>query len=353
MAAQDISTLGTQPIKFPTIDNNSDLSSAIASIRALQESGKSANEMALEGQYAERTKELEGLYAKAGEIGNRETQLRQEQDISGLTSQLQDVRSQIAAKQGALGLGKIQLEKTTRPLEAVRGEQELLDRQATAELTALSAREAALTGNIGLANDLITKTLQLEYKPIEDKINATLKVLDINKDLLSGEQKKRADALTIILNQQKQNLDEQKSLQSKVIARSFQYPDAGILPTDSIEVANAKVLASPSYKTQRQKELQNSTGMKNDKLTLEERKSIYPNLPLSLVGRDEKTVISELEGNEPTNWYYEMLGINTSLPITPVARFTIKPQWETFRKSVLDTMNKQTIKRTNIDEGGA
>ena len=54
------------------------------------------------------------------------------------------------------------------------------------------------------------RAVKLKYEPIETDINNKLKLIDLNKDNLTKEQKKQADILTTSLNLYKDNLDAQK-----------------------------------------------------------------------------------------------------------------------------------------------
>lgn len=80
---------------------------------------------------------------------------------------------------------------------------------------------------------------------------------------------------------------------------------------------------------------------KVDQLTLDERKKLYPTLPLSLVGKSEQAVLSDLENGTIPQWYREMK--RGDLPATPVIS---QQEWDAFRKAALETMKAQTQKGT-------
>lgn len=86
------------------------------------------------------------------------------------------------------------------------------------------------------------------------------------------------------------------------------------------------------------------TGLKGggeDKLTLQEQKSQYPDLPISLVGQDEAEVISQLKSSTVPDWYFDLKGIE------PQSSPKLTEEWNIYRKQVLDTMTGQVQKSSS------
>jgi len=79
---------------------------------------------------------------------------------------------------------------------------------------------------------------------------------------------------------------------------------------------------------------------KVDTLTADEWRKLYPDLPPSLIGTDEKQVISDLNSPIPPQWFYDLFGITASSVAT-------KERWDDFREKVLGEMREQSQKKTS------
>lgn len=78
-----------------------------------------------------------------------------------------------------------------------------------------------------------------------------------------------------------------------------------------------------------------------DILTLQDRKKLYPSLPLSLVGRSEQRVIADLESINPPDWYRPLIESKLGRAVDDNE---VAAQWGPFRTAALNEMKAQVQK---------
>lgn len=115
-----------------------------------------------------------------------------------------------------------------------QGEQAAIQRQKAVEIGALSVRQAAMVGNLDLMNQRLEKTVELQFKPIENKIQQTLQFLDLNYQDMNAAEKRQADTLQTALAFQQQALQQQKedrsnALMAGVNTKFFKYPGSDLV----------------------------------------------------------------------------------------------------------------------------
>lgn len=148
--------------------------------------------------------------------GKQTAQLKAEETVGvpGLRTQLQDAMNQLQALQKeavAIPL-QIQEEFTGRgvtkggiaPVEAGRL------RQNAIKALSISAAAQTFQGNLSLAQQQVDRAIDIEFGNIESQIKFLGLALDINRERLSREDQKRADARKIILQERQRILDERK-----------------------------------------------------------------------------------------------------------------------------------------------
>lgn len=91
-----------------------------------------------------------------------------------------------------------------------QGEQAAIQRQKAVEIGALSVRQAAMAGNLDLANQRAAKLTEFQFKPIENRINKTLKFLDLNYQDMTAAERRQADTLSQGLKFQVAAIEQQK-----------------------------------------------------------------------------------------------------------------------------------------------
>lgn len=123
-----------------------------------------------------------------------------------------------------------------------------------AKIGVATAQAQALMGNITLATNTANQAVDAKYGPIEQEIAIRQQQLALLQPTLDAEEKKQAAAQTAYLQQQQQQIQDQKDAekqtQTQVLQWMDQYKDAGIALTDTLQQAQAKILASKSYQTE-------------------------------------------------------------------------------------------------------
>lgn len=154
---------------------------------------------------------LETLFTKEGTKSDRFTSLNNQFNVPGMVNQLNDLNLQIAQRKNFFTQQSQTAEGKAIPTPFIVGEQTQIQRQSAIELGALASVAQAIQGNINLANDTIDRTLKMEFEPVENEINRTKTLLDLNYQDLSREDKKRADLTSNLLEKQQKQVDELKS----------------------------------------------------------------------------------------------------------------------------------------------
>lgn len=136
-------------------------------------------------------------------------------EVPQFQKQLRDITSQLTALQREAKAIPLQTQEEARargitaaglaPITTAR-----LRRNAIKSL-GLSAIANVLQGNLASANDQVNRAIEAEFGGIESEIDFIRTALEINRDILSREDKKRADALMIRLDERERLLSEEKA----------------------------------------------------------------------------------------------------------------------------------------------
>ena len=126
------------------------------------------------------------------------------QELTGRLTQLQNeaLAIPLQIQEESVGLGR-----TTGGVEPIQTAR--LRQNAIQSLT-IGAQAQALQGNIALAQQQVNRAVDLEFKPIEDRLDFLKTAYTLNKDILDREDKKRSEQLQIQLDERARILNEQK-----------------------------------------------------------------------------------------------------------------------------------------------
>lgn len=127
----------------------------------------------------------------------------QQQDLNNVMAQINTLNQDALAEQIKIEGKPIASEFASRQIGAV-------ERARTVKVLGLSAVASALQGNIALARDYATKSVDAQFKPMEDELATLQQQLEFNKDNFTRAEKARADKLSIALDERKRLLDEEK-----------------------------------------------------------------------------------------------------------------------------------------------
>lgn len=164
---------------------------------------QNAAEQAAQGSTDVATQRLQELYAKEGTKSAEQTSLEASQGLPDLTSSRNEIRKQIMALNDSAFNAKNVSENRLAPTFAITGEQAAIDRQTAVRTYGLSAADSALTGDIALANDYVTKALAAEFDPITQQIDYYTNVaLPAARAQMTDAQKAKADSIQVMLAEQ-------------------------------------------------------------------------------------------------------------------------------------------------------
>lgn len=149
-----------------------------------------------------------------GEFQNKPTDYQTELDKYGFKTNVQDLQNlntQIASVKAEYDKFSVGQEGRTASASSIYGRQALAQRQAAVELGGLSSMAQALQGNVQMAQNIADKTIAIKYEPVEQEIANQKFQLEQVYEQLSRDEKKKADALKITLDERQRLIDEQKT----------------------------------------------------------------------------------------------------------------------------------------------
>jgi hypothetical protein len=250
-APVDASALGgTTPFTLPPAPAPSTFDiSTLPSIGDLLNPPKSQVETDLDSQEQLLATDSAKIGGKAAaQISAEDTAARSLGATTGLadfTKQLRDINAQQTQLTADAAAATNKSEDRLAPTFAIRGEQAQIERQRSVRALGLSAIAQTLQGNIASAQDYATRAVEVQFAPVQAEIDYLKSAIDINKDKLSREDAKRAEALQVQLQERQRVLDEQKAdkegvHQIAMTAAQFGAPANvlnGILSSDDVSSA--------------------------------------------------------------------------------------------------------------------
>lgn len=196
--------------------------------------------------------------------GKGEEQLKEEakNNVPELTSQLNNLNNQIK-----IGLAeyaqlqntydKVSAENKNRPvtMDSIIGSERAINEKRVLELNGkaadiglLQAQAQGLQGNLEQAQKTADRAVDLKYADATALINVKIQQLDMIRDSLTASEKKTAALLDRQYQAQRDQIElqiaNQKDLNATLLNAMSSYPDAKITLQDTIESANAKIVAN-------------------------------------------------------------------------------------------------------------
>ncbi|MBK9272808.1 MAG: hypothetical protein IPM48_14580 [Saprospiraceae bacterium] len=144
-------------------------------------------------------------------IGQRRTELESQYGVEENTKKLQENQLQIASKLAEYesALKQIDSLNVAKPFQDI--ERNRAAKTYASEVGILEAYGNALRGNLELANNRIKQVLQNEYQSTQQEIDNLKLFYDINKDILSGEEKKYAEQINALAREQESQLKSKQA----------------------------------------------------------------------------------------------------------------------------------------------
>jgi hypothetical protein len=208
----NVPTPSTPPV--PNYQNVQVTTPVDAQVTALQ--GDTPEETAIKTDRTGLVTDITTDTTKLGTKSATQTQLEKEAGLPGLNSQLTELNAQIKQTQADAFAATNKSEDRLAPTFAINGEQAQIERQRAVKTYGLAAAAEAIQGNIALATDHVTKALAAQFDPLEAEIANKKYLLEVNYKNFDEADKKRADALNIALDKQKQDIADQKATKDKI-----------------------------------------------------------------------------------------------------------------------------------------
>lgn len=152
--------------------------------------------------------------------GQEQLQAEQQIGVPQFSKELADVNSQIKQQSAAYekqirdieaGAGRLGL--TT---SAVTGQQGAVARAAAADIGLLQAKALGLQGQLQAAQETVNRAIDLKYADKEAEYKTKLQQYNLIKDQLTGEEKRRGDALAYALKKEETALADEKQKQKDI-----------------------------------------------------------------------------------------------------------------------------------------
>lgn len=158
-----------------------------------------------------------------------------------------DIQAQINQLENESTIAKIRAQQSGETTQFGNAQIAQIERDRTIKALQLNSFLYAAQGNLATAQDMVDRAVSAQFAPIEAEIDYIEKFLDLNRDDLSREDKKKADALQIQLDERKRLLDEQKAERTAINNIAIEAAQAG---------ADAVLLNKISKATTQQEALQ-------------------------------------------------------------------------------------------------
>lgn len=164
-----------------------------------------------------RTAISEGI-TNLGTRGERKAELQSQFGIPQDQQKLMELNLQMAQLRNAFDTSIVNEEGVARPVEFITGRQAHLQNQKATQLGALAATSEALQGNIALAEQIATATIENEFADDEAELERLMFEFTENRAELERADKKGAEQLALHLDERSRILAERKDDRATVLA---------------------------------------------------------------------------------------------------------------------------------------
>jgi len=159
---------------------------------------------------------VQELLGQTGKVGERRTELQTQLGVPEQTKQLAELNTQIASR--AAQFKSLMEQNANLPISSriIGGTQDRLTRQAGVELGALTSLAQAMQGNIEMAKQTASDTVEFEFAPIEAQLNQQLQQLEASYSALTRVEQRRADDRTLAIKQYLGEIEGQKEIKNNI-----------------------------------------------------------------------------------------------------------------------------------------
>lgn len=220
--------------------------SAIPSLTDVQNTANNTTTAAPTAAETTNTSLSSRIMELAGKLGLKTQATATAEQTAGVdtyTKQLNDINSQITQLQNDSAAYKIKVAGQGGVSNNVIGTQiNEEERNRTIKALQLSSLAKAAQGNLATAHDAADRAVKAEFQPAEDELKYLQTAYTLNKDALEREDKKKADALALQLDERKRLLDNQKEDKKIILGWAAEAFKNG---ADSLTVQRAQLAKTP------------------------------------------------------------------------------------------------------------
>ncbi len=173
------------------------------------------------------------LQGRLGARGQKQFEAEKTAGVFDLQKQLNDVNSQIQQLQKENEITKLNAQGQPIAQEEINKQTADADRRYAVKALGLSAIAQTIQGNLALAQDYASKSVEAEFAPLEAQLDYLKLALEYNKENFTREEKKRAEQLALMIDERERILETEKADKKSVF---------GIMQTAVEAGADAKTL---------------------------------------------------------------------------------------------------------------
>lgn len=154
-----------------------------------------------------------------GRLGTREQRQFEAEKTAGVfdfQKQLNDVNSQIQQLQKENEITKLNAAGQPIAQEEINKQTADADRRYAVKALGLSAIAQTIQGNLALAQDYASKSVEAEFAPLEAQLDYLKLALEYNKENFTREEKKRAEQLALMIDERERVLETEKANKKSV-----------------------------------------------------------------------------------------------------------------------------------------
>jgi len=284
------------------------------------------------------------LFGKAGAQQEAETA----QGIPAKSQAVTDIQSQINQLQNEAAQAMIEAQSRGETSTFGNAQIRQIERDRTVKALQLNSFLFAAQGNLATAQLNADKAIEAQFAPLEKELEFLTVFLDMNRDNLSREDKKKADQLEIQLNERNRLLEEQKAERTAINNIAIGAAEAGADASLLNKVSKAEtvgealqILASDpnmfQWAQQKATEVSTSEGttvsspQTNSVLNgISSLRTLTPS-----VRQDVERDLDSLGfgSNEPPQWFRDEMEQAAQQSLVPEF---LKEMWIEYKKSILE-----------------
>lgn len=220
-----------KPMNIPPVAPVDDITADINSIPTVESIVASADKTSGASDIEKTQKSIsERILASTEKVfGREEAQVREEAEagVPELNKRLNEINGQIRQLQATALANQEKALESGETLSFAAGEAQRVARNDAIKAMSLSAIAQTIQGDLALALETANRAVDLEFAPIEKELAILSKSYELNRDLLTRADSKRAEALGIALTERSRILSERKEEKSQIYSIAMEAAKMG------------------------------------------------------------------------------------------------------------------------------